>query len=60
MADWAESRTDSLAAVAAIGVGGAVDSMARGLAVDLAPVRVNVVSPGLVLTEVRNSSNYFP
>ena len=37
-----------------LGVIGAVDSMARGLAIDLAPVRVNVVSPGLVVTEVRS------
>ena len=34
------------------GISGAVDSMTRGLALDLAPVRVNVVSPGFVLTEV--------
>ncbi|KAH8112589.1 short-chain dehydrogenase/reductase SDR [Phellopilus nigrolimitatus] len=34
------------------GVIGAVDSLTRGLAVDLAPVRVNVVSPGLVKTEL--------
>jgi NAD(P)-dependent dehydrogenase (short-subunit alcohol dehydrogenase family) len=32
-------------------VGGAVEHLARGLAVDLAPVRVNAVCPGLVLTE---------
>jgi len=32
------------------GLGG-VDALGRGLAVDLAPVRVNVVSPGLVKTE---------
>ena len=30
---------------------GAVEHLARGLAVDLAPVRVNAVCPGLVLTE---------
>lgn len=37
-------------------LGGTVESLARGLAVDLAPVRVNAVSPGLVLTEhVRTS-----
>lgn len=35
-----------------VGVPGAVDSMTRGLSVDLAPVRVNVISPGLVDTEV--------
>ena len=27
---------------------GAVDGLTRGLAVDLAPVRVNVIAPGLV------------
>lgn len=32
-------------------IAGAVEHLARGLAVDLAPVRVNAVSPGLVLTE---------
>jgi NAD(P)-dependent dehydrogenase (short-subunit alcohol dehydrogenase family) len=31
--------------------GGAVEHLARGLAVDLAPVRVNAVCPGIVLTE---------
>ncbi|RAH51231.1 short chain dehydrogenase [Aspergillus brunneoviolaceus CBS 621.78] len=30
---------------------GAVEAMARGLAVDLKPLRVNVVAPGAVLTE---------
>ncbi|KAH8115684.1 short-chain dehydrogenase/reductase SDR [Phellopilus nigrolimitatus] len=33
------------------GIVGAVDGLTRGLAVDLAPIRVNVVSPGLVDTE---------
>jgi NAD(P)-dependent dehydrogenase (short-subunit alcohol dehydrogenase family) len=32
-------------------IGGAVEHLTRGLAVDLAPVRVNCVCPGLVLTE---------
>lgn len=32
-------------------LGGALEHLARGLAVDLAPVRVNAVCPGLVLTE---------
>jgi NAD(P)-dependent dehydrogenase (short-subunit alcohol dehydrogenase family) len=32
-------------------IGGAVEHMARGLAIDLAPVRVNAVCPGLILTE---------
>ena len=31
--------------------GGAVEHLARGLAVDLAPIRVNAVCPGLVLTD---------
>ena len=35
----------------AAAVGGAVEVLARGLAVDLAPVRVNAVCPGLILTE---------
>src|SRR4029434_9596920 len=34
---------------------GAVEHLTRSLAVDLAPVRVNAVCPGLVLTEVWNS-----
>jgi NAD(P)-dependent dehydrogenase (short-subunit alcohol dehydrogenase family) len=34
---------------------GAVEHLGRALAVDLAPVRVNVVCPGLVLTEVWDS-----
>jgi NAD(P)-dependent dehydrogenase (short-subunit alcohol dehydrogenase family) len=32
-------------------VGGAIEHLARGLAVDLAPVRVNAVCPGLILTD---------
>ncbi|KAF3403482.1 putative oxidoreductase YkvO [Penicillium rolfsii] len=31
---------------------GAVESMAKGLAIDLKPLRVNVVAPGAILTEV--------
>ncbi len=34
---------------------GAVEHLARGLAVDLAPVRVNCVCPGYILTEVWDS-----
>jgi len=34
------------------GVGSAVDGLARGLAVDLAPVRVNAIAPGFVITEL--------
>lgn len=35
----------------AVAMGGAVEHLARGLAVDLAPVRVNAVCPGLIMTE---------
>ena len=38
-----------------IGTVGAVDALARGLAVDLAPIRVNTVCPGYVKTEVRET-----
>ncbi|KAJ5766294.1 uncharacterized protein N7511_003910 [Penicillium nucicola] len=31
---------------------GAVESMAKGLAIDLKPLRVNVVSPGAIMTDV--------
>ena len=43
-----------------VGMAGAVDSIARGLAVDLAPVRVNSVCPGLVLTEVTSGCHSYP
>lgn len=36
---------------AMVSVGGALEGLARGLAVDLKPVRVNVVAPGATLTE---------
>ena len=36
----------------AAAIGGAIEHLARGLAVDLAPIRVNAVCPGLVLTDV--------
>lgn len=35
----------------ATAIGGALEYLARGFAVDLAPVRVNAVSPGLIATE---------
>lgn len=35
----------------ATAVGGAVEHLTRGLAIDLAPVRVNAVCPGIVLTD---------
>jgi NAD(P)-dependent dehydrogenase (short-subunit alcohol dehydrogenase family) len=36
----------------ACGMAGAVEHLARGLAIDLAPIRVNVVTPGYIATEV--------
>ncbi|OHW99234.1 short chain dehydrogenase reductase family protein [Colletotrichum incanum] len=36
-------------------IGGAKDALARGLAVDMNPVRVNLVSPGAVQTELFDS-----
>ena len=35
----------------ATAVGGAVEHLTRGLAIDLAPVRVNAVCPGIILTD---------
>ena len=35
----------------ATAMSGAVEHLARGLAIDLAPIRVNVVCPGLILTD---------
>jgi NAD(P)-dependent dehydrogenase (short-subunit alcohol dehydrogenase family) len=34
-------------------VNGALESLARSLAIDLAPVRVNAVSPGIIDTPIR-------
>ena len=38
---------------------GALDALARGLAIDLAPVRVNVVCPWSTVTEVSDSGGYY-
>ncbi|KAI4154156.1 MAG: hypothetical protein LQ340_001846 [Diploschistes diacapsis] len=35
-----------------VGIGGAVEGLTRALAVDLAPLRVNIVSPGAIRTEL--------
>jgi len=40
------------------GVLGSVDALTRGLAVDLAPVRVNVVSPGWVNTDLWTDAGF--
>ncbi len=42
-------------AVLSTAMAGAIEHLTRALAVELAPVRVNAVCPGLVLTEVWNS-----
>ena len=34
------------------GGGGAIEALSRGLAVDLSPIRVNMVEPGAVQTEL--------
>ncbi len=38
--------------VMATALGGALEHLAKALAMDLAPIRVNAVSPGLILTDV--------
>jgi NAD(P)-dependent dehydrogenase (short-subunit alcohol dehydrogenase family) len=43
------------AAALSTAMAGAVEHLTQGLAVDLAPVRVNCVCPGLIVTEVWNS-----
>ncbi|KAF8578199.1 short-chain dehydrogenase/reductase SDR [Ramaria rubella] len=40
----------------ASGIVGAVDSLTRGLAVDLAPIRVNVISPGFLWKDVSEAT----
>lgn len=42
-------------AVLSTAMAGATEHLTRALAVDLAPLRVNIVCPGLILTEVWNS-----
>ena len=45
-----QKPVENLSVMAAIN--GAVESLARSLAIELSPIRVNVVSPGLVVTPV--------
>ncbi|MGP8051484.1 MAG: SDR family oxidoreductase [Desulfobaccales bacterium] len=47
---WSQRPPAGVATVAAIN--GAIESLARALAVELAPIRVNAVSPGLVDTPI--------
>ena len=41
-----------------VGVVGSVEALGRALAVDLAPIRVNIVCPGAVDTEVNQTLQY--
>ncbi|MGA8571748.1 MAG: SDR family oxidoreductase [Desulfobaccales bacterium] len=47
---WSQRPRAGVAVIAAIN--GAIESLARALAVELAPIRVNAVSPGLVDTPI--------
>ena len=48
---WTSSRRLNSAIVSA--ANGALESLTRGLALELAPVRVNCVSPGIIDTPIR-------
>jgi len=50
---WSQRPQAGVAPIAAIN--GAIESLTRALAVELAPIRVNAVSPGLVDTPIYNS-----
>ena len=52
---WAVAHRPRKGAPLNTAMAGAVEHLTRSLAVDLAPLRVNAVCPGLVLTEVWNS-----
>ena len=47
---WSQRPPAGVATVSAIN--GAIESLARGLAVELAPIRVNAVSPGIIDTPI--------
>jgi NAD(P)-dependent dehydrogenase (short-subunit alcohol dehydrogenase family) len=55
LTDGAVAHRARKGAVLNTAMAGAVEHLTRALAVELAPVRVNAVCPGLVLTEVWNS-----
>jgi NAD(P)-dependent dehydrogenase (short-subunit alcohol dehydrogenase family) len=55
LTDGAVAHRPRKGAVLNTAMAGAVEHLTRALAVELAPVRVNAVCPGLVLTEVWNS-----
>ena len=43
-----------------ISAAGSVDALTRALAIELAPIRVNVVCPGVVDTEVSHTQPHLP
>lgn len=51
LTDGVLSHRPMKGAIFSTAFGGAIEHLARALAVDLAPIRVNAVCPGLVLTE---------
>lgn len=55
LTDGVVARRPRKGAVLSTAMAGAVEHLTQALAVELAPVRVNVVCPGLIVTEVWNS-----
>jgi NAD(P)-dependent dehydrogenase (short-subunit alcohol dehydrogenase family) len=55
LTDGVVARRPRKGAVLSTAMAGAVEHLTQALAVDLAPIRVNAVCPGLVVTEVWNS-----
>jgi NAD(P)-dependent dehydrogenase (short-subunit alcohol dehydrogenase family) len=55
LTDGAIAHRPRKGAALSTAMAGAIEHLTRALAVDLAPLRVNAVCPGLVLTEVWNS-----
>jgi NAD(P)-dependent dehydrogenase (short-subunit alcohol dehydrogenase family) len=52
LTDGMVAHRPSKASYLSTAMAGAIEHLARGLAVELAPIRVNVVCPGLILTEI--------
>jgi NAD(P)-dependent dehydrogenase (short-subunit alcohol dehydrogenase family) len=55
LTDGVVSRRPRKGAAVSTAMAGAIEHLTQALAVDLAPIRVNVVCPGLILTDVWNS-----